>query len=126
MPITYTIDKQKRFIKRTMSDTVTLDEILANIDEVMNHPDYQPGMRSLTDVRPLLRHVSPQDVRQLAHFLIGRGERIRGGRAAVVVTQEVGFGMARMLELLTQNAPLSVGVFKDPNEAYEWLGLEND
>ena len=126
MPITYTIDKQRRFIQRVLSETVTTDEILANITEILDHPDYQPGMKSLTDLQALQHHATPQDVRQIAHFILGHGEQVQGGRAAVVVAEDVGFGMARMLELLTEDSPLTIGVFKNRKEAYDWLGIETD
>jgi hypothetical protein len=126
MPITYTIDKQRRFIQRVLSETVTTDEILANITEILDHPDYQLGMKSLTDLQALQHHATPQDVRQIAHFILGHGEQVQGGRAAVVVAEDVGFGMARMLELLTEDSPLAIGVFKNRKEAYDWLGIETD
>ena len=126
MPITYTIDKQRRSIHRVISGTVTSDEILASLTEILKHPDYQPGMKSLTDLRAIQHYASPQDVRQIANFILGRGDEVRGGKAAIVVAQDVSFGMARMLELLTESSPLSIGVFRDLKEAYEWLGIEAD
>jgi len=80
MPITYTIDKQRRFIQRVLSETVTTDEILANITEILDHPDYQLGMKSLTDLQALQHHATPQDVRQIAHFILGHGEQVQGGQ----------------------------------------------
>ena len=124
MPITYTIDKQRRFIQRVISGTVTSDEILASLTEILKHPDYQPGMKSLTDLRSIQHYASPGDVRQIANFIIGRSEEVRGGKAAIVVSQDVSFGMARMLELLTESSTLSIGVFREMQEAYEWLGIE--
>ena len=126
MPITYTIDKHSRFIHRVVSGIVTSDEILANITEILQHPAYQPGMKSLTDLRATQHYASPQEVRQIANFILGQSEKVQGGKAAVVVSQDVSFGMVRMLELLTESSPLSIGVFKDLQEAYEWLGIEAD
>jgi hypothetical protein len=124
MPITYTIDKQRRFIRRLISGAATSDEILASLTEFLKHPDYQPGMKSLTDLRAMRHYASPEDVRQIANFILGRDEEVRGGKAAIVVDKDVGFGMARMLEMLTESSPLSIGVFKNLKEAYEWLGIE--
>jgi hypothetical protein len=126
MPITYTIDKQRRFIQRIVSGTVTSDEILASLTEILKHPDYQPGMKSLTDLRAIQHYASPQDLRQIANFILGQGEEVRGGKAAIVVARGVSFGMARMLELLTESSPLSIWVFRDMQEAHEWLGIEAD
>jgi hypothetical protein len=36
----------------------------------------------------------------------------------------VSFGMARTLEMLSESSPLSIGVFRDLEKAYEWRGLE--
>ncbi len=124
MSITFTIDKHRRFIHRVVSGAVTTDEILAHITEILQHPDYQPGMKSLTDIRAIQQYASPEDVRQIANFILGRSKEVQGGRAAVVVAQDVSFGMARMLELLTESSPLSIGVFRELAEAYEWLGMK--
>ena len=124
MPISYLIDKQRLYIQRVLSGTVTSDEILASLTETLKHPDYQPGMKSLTDLRSIQHYASPQDVRQIANFILGRSEEVRGGKAAIVVSQDVSYGMARMLELLTESSQLSIGVFRDMKEAYEWLGIE--
>jgi hypothetical protein len=124
MPITYTIDKQRRFILRIISGAATSDEILASLAEVLKHPDYHPGMKSLTDLRAIQHYASPQEVRQIANFILGREEEVRGGKAAIVVSQDVSFGMARMLEMLTESSQLSIRVFKNLKEAYEWLEIE--
>ena len=124
MSITYTIDKNNRFIHRVVSGTVTSDEILAHITEILQHPDYQPGMKSLTELRAIQQSASPEDIRQIANFILGRSKDVQGGRAALVVTKDVNFGMARMMELLTESSPLSIGVFRELTEAYEWLDIK--
>ena len=114
MPITYTIDKQRRFIQRVVSGTVTTDEIIDSLTGILKHPDYQPGMKSLNDLRAIQPYASPQDVRQIANFILGRGEEVRDGKTAVVVSQDVSFGMARSWSCLRK-------VRRSPSEYSETL-----
>jgi len=79
MSITYTIDKNHRFIHRIVTGTVTSDEILAHITEILQHPDCLPGMKSLTELRAIQQSASPEDIRQIANFILGRSKDVQGG-----------------------------------------------
>jgi hypothetical protein len=51
MPVNQTIDKRGGIIYRTVSGSVTMDELLRSFGSVLADVDYRPGMKSLTDMR---------------------------------------------------------------------------
>ncbi len=46
------------------------------------------------------------------------------GRGAVVAEKDIGFGMMRMYEVLSEFEPGQFKVFRDMTEARRWLGLD--
>jgi hypothetical protein len=64
-------------------------------------------------------------VRSMIIVMRETAERRSGAKAAIVVTSDVAFGMARMVELRTEAAESpSFRVFREMAEAEEWLDLE--
>ena len=78
----------------------------------------------LTDLREAAHHTGPEDIRRIAGLLSRSLERIAEGRAAVVVSQAVSFGMMRMLQAYVDGIPFEIRIFYDLAEARRWLGLE--
>jgi hypothetical protein len=67
--------------------------------------------------------------RQLFEFARKRAEQFAGVepvRAALFCDDWVGFGIARLYESLTENAPIEVRAFRDCARAAEWLGVPVD
>lgn len=64
------------------------------------------------------------DVRRIAGFIKEHREEIRDGKAAIVVSSPVIFGMARMLQILTEKSDLDIAVFRDIDKACKWLGID--
>jgi hypothetical protein len=46
-----------------------------------------------------------------------------GARRALVITNDVLFGMARMYQLLKDESPDELQIFRNMDEALQWLGL---
>jgi hypothetical protein len=60
------------------------------------------------------------EVRTVAAGTKRFNEFMRGGRLAVVATQQASFGLARMYEALIEARSLEVRVFRDYDEARSW------
>lgn len=123
MPISHTIDQQTGVIYRTVTGSITTVELIESFTNVLGHPDYRPGMKSLTDLRSIDHFSSIDDVKQIAQFMDEHQDHIMGGKAAVVVSRDVSFGMVRMLELLSSKLPIEIRVFRKLKAAYNWLDI---
>ncbi len=69
--------------------------------------------------------ISPSQVKQIASLLKQYSEYRKGVRTAIVSSQDMTFGLARMLvtmlEVKERNISLFMHVFRTIDEAYHWL-----
>lgn len=92
------------------------------VEELVGDHRYRPGMPilfddSLSDVR----EVSAEAVKSLAGHFVRLGSRLGPGRAAMLVSQPLMYGLARMFQAYAGDAPLTFRVFYVRDEALRWL-----
>jgi hypothetical protein len=121
MPIDIHIDKTRGFLRRTVTGPVTAEEVIAELESTLRRPDYLPGMDSITDLRGNTHRATGEDIRRIADWLLEHGDALHGGKAAIVVSWAVSYGMMRMLQTYLDPAPVAVSLFYDPAEAEDWL-----
>lgn len=86
-------------------------------------PDVPIGTLELLDARGAEKaELSSSEVRELAERDMRGPDRI--SRLALLADTEVGFGLGRMYQTLSESMTTEVRVFRDENAAWEWLGLE--
>lgn len=122
MPVTWKLRAETHVVEFVWREPCTFGEWQGAMLEIFAHPAYVPGCRFLVD----RREVGPPStafVTSMAHFFDLHREQMEGVRAAVVVRDEVGFGMARMTELFAtgRNPTMTIRAFWDPAEAERWL-----
>lgn len=91
------------------------------VERVIEHPDYRRGMNFLTCRGARQTAVTPDYVRRVLDVLESRAQHISPASLAVVAAAPSEFGMARMMETLSDTASVVVRAFKRPREAMEWL-----
>jgi hypothetical protein len=97
------------------------DELLLGADDDLRaNADFQPHFDQIAD----LSSAHGQDVtRQGIQSLVNRPPLFgKESRRAIVVSNELGFGLVRMFELMRDSSAGEIRVFKDIDEAYAWLG----
>lgn len=94
---------------------------LAAYGELFAHPDHRPGMPILIDERERDPAPSGHAIRELAHFLEERLDRLGPARIARVTHGDLAYGVARMFGLLLEPLPVEVRVFHSIEEAQAWL-----
>ncbi|MBX7206834.1 MAG: hypothetical protein K1X78_00865 [Verrucomicrobiaceae bacterium] len=79
----------------------------------------------LLDARAATTDISAHDVQQIVGILerMAKGEKL--GRAAIVVADNVSYGMARMMSALIEGT-VSIHAFREIKEAEEWLGWDGE
>ena len=106
----------------TVEGTPTVNEILTQVAEFMEAGptplvlwDYTRGSLNLpaAELRSLLERGQKYTLRRA------------GGKGALVFSTDVDYGAGRMLEVFAamMEIPLSVRVFRDVQEARQWLGV---
>ena len=123
MPITYQIDPAAFRVTIRYTGVIADGDLMEAFARLYRDPAHRPGMAELSDCREVERiDVTSTGLQRLAEMT----SRLLDARAtpwkvAVVVGQDVLFGLARMYELLREGSPEHVMVFRDVGEAERWL-----
>jgi hypothetical protein len=122
MPIAWTADPAGRFAVLTLTDPYTIEEWRTALDALLLQPVYRARRAMLVD----RRGCSPPEgffVAQMAEFFAGHSRALAGAVAAVVVSDDTGYGMGRMTELTSEkeNPDFAIRTFRKYDEAERWL-----
>ena len=122
MPACYRIDLRNRVVIHGFFGVVTDQELSNNQRELRRDPDYDPLFGQLIDACYVteVAAVSSDLVIELAKAT----PNAPGAKRAIVVVSNVAFGMARMFQIVREDAREEVRVFRDIDEARGWLGLD--
>ena len=123
MPVDISIDKENGLVTRVIRGRVTTDEVLKSLKQVLDHPDYHQGIKSLTDLREVTPQAETVEIKKIAQLIKDQGERLKGGKAAVLVSTQITYGMMRMLQAYCDESPLEIRVFYSLDKAEAWLGI---
>jgi hypothetical protein len=93
------------------------------LTELVDSPKWVVGTRQLVDHRELImNNLTSNDMQRIKDIVKKHGKKLGNGRCAFVVKDALGFGIARMYELIGgERIHIEVGVFYSFNEAVEWL-----
>jgi hypothetical protein len=123
LAITTQIEKELNLRIHRVTGVLTFDELLSTLKELYSAPDFDPRMNSLWDLREAdVSSFETPDIQNLRNYVgkhWGTGGR---NKAALVATRDIDFGLSRMYEFYLQAKSSSeVQVFRDYDEAYEWV-----
>lgn len=123
MPVQTTVDTELNLAVHTVTVSLSLEEIKAALDALWENPDFRPTMNTLWDVRDAnVAEWSAEGIQAVARYVEKHAEqRGIGYRSAIVVAQDVAFGLSRMYEAYGYDLPLNLRVFRDIDEARRWV-----
>ena len=119
MPIQYVIDGIHQRVLTHADGLVTFQDLSEHLDA--EERDRGLGLHELFDARGATTNVTADQVRMLVQRAADTVRRIPLGPTAIVATDDVAFGMARMYAILTEQAGARVEVFRDVESANRWL-----
>ena len=114
MPDYVFVQTQGEASDRDFDDLITM---------LVNSPKWVVGTRQLVDHRELImKNLSSDSMQRIMDIVKKHSKKLGNGRCAFVVKDALGFGIARMYELIGgEKVHIEVGVFYSLNEAVEWL-----
>lgn len=118
MSIEYRMDQTHKEIQAVASGTVTIEDVRAHL--LKEQASDLLACREIIDAREAVVQLSPKDMREIVGLLgtLSRGSKL--GATAIVVPNDVGYGMMRMLQMLVEDACI-VEPFRDLTQAENWL-----
>ena len=102
MPIQYVIDGIHQRVLTHADGLVTFQDLSEHLDA--EERDRGLGLHELFDARGATTNVTADQVRMLVQRAADTLRRIPLGPTAIVATDDVAFGMARMYAILTEQA----------------------
>ena len=93
------------------------------LTELIDSTKWVVGTRQLVDHRELvMKNLTSNSIQRIRDIVKKHSKKLGNGRCAFVVKDALGFGIARMYELIGgESIHIEVGVFYSLNEAVEWL-----
>jgi hypothetical protein len=114
------------FLFTTIEGETTYADVKAYLDKLMEDPGFRPGMPGLIDCRGVKSLFSIRDLRQTAADARNRPKMQVPGRAAVLASSNLIYGLLRMYEVFNEGSPSEIRVFRKPEDAMAWLKREGE
>ncbi|MFA6498465.1 MAG: hypothetical protein WC256_06315 [Desulfurivibrionaceae bacterium] len=120
MPIILEFDSAYDVLRVAATDRLALGELFQAMEQIANGVHYPPTVTTIWDLRALdFANIDSQAVRKISAILAEFPAR-KNARIAYVVASQLGYGMMRMLQNLTETADTSQ-VFYDYAKADQWI-----
>jgi hypothetical protein len=124
MPIRYSIDPARHRLMTVADGVVTFHDINAHLDLEQRNRDLHRA--ELIDARGATTDVTSEQVRRLVRRAADMLRVVELGPTAIVTTDDVVYGMARMYSILAEGVGVNVEVFRDMEFATRWLDRMSD
>ena len=121
MPITSSVDHNRKCVFTTIKGTVTDEDMIESQVKLNANPDFNPEYHHFIDCTKIQKlKISPKGIQ-----IITSGDMFSPGtRRAFVVSSDAVFGFSRMFQMYREQGSEKTEVFRDMEEAQHWLCLE--
>lgn len=119
MSIHYSIDPHTGRMLTRADGIVTFHDINAHLDVEQRNRDLHRA--ELIDARGATTDVTGAQVRQLVQRSAEMLRTVDWGPTAIVTTDDVAYGMARVYAILAEHVGVNAEVFRDMRSATAWL-----
>jgi hypothetical protein len=123
MPIALDFDPVTGLNVNTAHVVVSSDDVYNHIRTLVVHPLYQRGCDKLCDFREGTLRLAMDAIPKMKNLVQELSEELRGGKWAIVVSDDFAYGMGRMFSILGSFSRVEIEIFRDMDDAREWLGL---
>ncbi len=121
MSADYRIDAERRVIFSSASGVLTDADLHEHQARLRADPSFDRSFNQLWDFTQVIQlEVSSEALRRLSSFRSYEAS----ARRAIVAGDDFGFGMGRMFQMLHDEAPEELQVFRSIDDARRWLGLD--
>ena len=122
MPVSYRIDPARKIVYTTFEGEVTDQQLVRHARKIEGDPELDGSFVELIHAdTSSMKGVTGSGVREAADA-IRVSTAIR--KIGIVASQDVEFGLARMVELLAGESLIEIQVFREEADARSWLGIE--
>lgn len=124
MPFTHHYDPETNVLYLTATGALEDEEAIAYAQKLAADGSIPPGRSELADFSQAnLGSLSADALRRIAGVFQRHDVDAGRSRVALVVSGDLGFGLARMYQAFRSESAIQLRVFRDLAAAREWLGL---
>ena len=120
----FTVNYDERIFEIKTKGRAELDVFMEFADAVVSDPNWQPGSLLLVDHSELdANQLTTDELKRIAKYTLKEKERWRKAKIAVVVSDDLNFGLARMWQAFADSPELEISgnIFRDRADAIHWL-----
>ncbi len=127
MPIKYKIFEREKLVYVSGEGKITIDELLRHLEELSRDPEYRAPMKKLVDYRNTPQiGLSREDGQKFTDRKSLFKDSFQGERCAIVVANELDYGVSRVHSARIEPADIETNVFRNIHEALAWLKVDLD
>ena len=117
------IDSQKDLSVFTVNGALIADEIIERVEEYYTRHPTKLVLWIMGEVD--LTAITSAGIERIIQIAKKHTGKRQEGKTAIVGAKDIDYGLARMYEAYTglENLPYEYKIFKDVDEAKEWLGV---
>ena len=123
MSIHTSVNQELNCVERKVEGEFNFNKFFTSFHELENIPGFVKGMDALWDLRQAdLKNITVDTVDKIAHFVANNTDK-RGEdyRIALVVNNDLAFGLARMFRSMSGRVPVNINIFRSMDDAHQWL-----
>ena len=117
------VDSQNDLSVFTVNGDLTADEVIERVEEYYTRHPTKLVLWIMGDVD--LSAMTSEGIERIIQIAKKNTGKRKEGKTAIVGSKDIEYGLGRMYEAYTglENLPYEYKIFKDANEAKEWLGV---
>jgi len=121
MIVTTEIDTKVGVVVNTLTGPGSRSQFEDAFEGMLGNAEFESGMGVVWDVRDgAIDALSSSDVVRLVDFAASRLQMRGLGRLAMLVTRNISYGVARMIDGYSSEIPVEREIFRDFDEAVRW------
>jgi hypothetical protein len=124
MPMSYVIDSTRATVRITCTGEVTVEDVLAYLQQIARDPARVGRFHSLVDLRDIVDTAETRQVRWFANELQALPSAIEFGVCAIVTRDSAVVGMAKLFSQLARDRYAAVKILPNIEEAEAWISSQ--
>ena len=124
MPVSYRCDREAGLLRTEFTGDVNFDEVMAHFRDLEADASLPGRLDVLLDLSRMESLPESAQLRSVAGEVGRLREKLEWGTWAIVAPRDALFGMLRVFEVFTEGSLARSRVFRQRDEAEEWLNSE--
>jgi hypothetical protein len=122
MPVETTIDPEAGLITYKVTGELSLGDIRAAVEGLYENPAFRRGLNALWEIKEGSIGVTATELPELIELLQGLADKRGAGyRVAILVGDNMDFGLSTVFQMHAYTLPFEVKVFQSRTQARAWV-----